>query len=164
MKIGGKLENGSQDGNIMLNKMTVKMNIKFRRIGNARAPEINGNKISLFSNENSKLKAGHRKQIDTGLEIELPEESVGLVTSYEELSLKEGLVILQNFVEDGRLEINVANLGGESVEIEKGMKIAEMIIKKTEKINLEEKKSRDKEITSENNDLEVIKKEINNNQ
>ncbi len=137
-----------------------KIEVKFRRVGNAKAPEIEGNKIIIFANENSAISPKHRKCVKTGLDIVLPQGFIGVIKNDGGVALEKGLVVLEEFLDRREVEIKIINLSSEEVEIKKGMKIAEMVVKKVEMPELEECKSEDKSLTPEGEELKVIKEEI----
>ena len=90
-----------------------------------------------------------RAIIPTGISIELPSGYEAQVRARSGLSIKHGITVVNGvgtIDSDYRGEISVLiiNLGNESFEIEPGMRIAQMIITKYERITWNEVKSLNK--------------------
>lgn len=110
------------------------MELKVKKIdGEAKLP-VCGHKgdagLDLFSCIESKLEAGEVHPIPTGIKIEIPPGYVGLIWDKSGVSLK-GVHRLAGVVDAGyRGEVRVVmvNLGQEPFIIEKGMKIAQLLI------------------------------------
>jgi len=99
--------------------------------------------MDIFSAEDAVIKAGERKNIRTGIKMELPEGFVGLVWDKSGLALKNGIKTMAGVIDSGyRGEIGIvlANLRGQDYKIEKGQKIAQMLIQKAERAEIEEVK------------------------
>lgn len=84
-------------------------------------------------NEPIVIKPGERKLIKTGLAIALPENYEAQVRSRSGLALKNGIAVLNSpgtIDADYRGEVGVIliNLGSENFTIERGMRIAQMVI------------------------------------
>ncbi len=83
--------------------------------------------------ENIVIKPGERKLIKTGISIALPENYEAQVRPRSGLALKNGITVLNTpgtIDADYRGEIGVIliNLGSEDFVIERGMRIAQMVI------------------------------------
>ena len=92
------------------------------------------------------LKSMERKIIPTGLAIELPPGYEAQIRARSGLSIKNGITVVNGvgtIDSDYRGEVGVliVNLGGEPFVIEHGMRIAQMVIAKYEKITWQESKS-----------------------
>lgn len=79
------------------------------------------------------IKPGERKLIKTGLAIALPENYEAQVRSRSGLALKNGIAVLNSpgtIDADYRGEVGVIliNLGSENFTIERGMRIAQMVV------------------------------------
>src|SRR3989344_6346400 len=99
--------------------------------------------MDIFSAEDAVIKAGERKNIRTGIKMELPEGFVGLAWDKRGLALKNGIKTMAGVIDSGyRGEIGVvlANLSGQDYKIEKGQKIAQMLVQKAERAEIEETK------------------------
>ncbi|MDH5707036.1 MAG: dUTP diphosphatase [Candidatus Aminicenantes bacterium] len=86
--------------------------------------------LDLFSSVDDVVRAGEVKPIPTGIKVAVPEGHVALVWDKSGISLK-GIHRLAGVVDSGyRGEVRVvlANLGTEPFVIEKGMKIAQLLI------------------------------------
>ncbi|MDH7512913.1 MAG: dUTP diphosphatase [Clostridiales bacterium] len=86
--------------------------------------------LDLFSAVDDVIGAGEVKAIPTGIKMAIPEGYVGLIWDKSGLSLR-GVHRLAGVVDAGyRGEVRVvmANLGGEPFAIQRGMKIAQMLI------------------------------------
>ena len=99
--------------------------------------------MDIFSVEETIIKSGERKSVRTGVKMELAEGFVALVWDKSGLALKNGIKTMAGVIDSGyRGEIGVvlANLSGQDYKIEKGQKIAQMLIQKVERMEIEEVK------------------------
>ena len=92
-----------------------------------------GMDLRAFIDENIVIKPGERKLIKTGLSIELPVNYEAQVRSRSGLAIKNGVAVLNSpgtIDADYRGEIGVIliNLGEVEFVVEKGMRIAQMVI------------------------------------
>ena len=97
--------------------------------------------MDIFSAEETIIKVGERKNIRTGIKMELPEGFVGLVWDKSGLALKNGIKTMAGVIDAGyRGEIGIVlvNLSGQDYKIEKGQKIAQMLIQKVERAEIED--------------------------
>ncbi|MCR4945083.1 MAG: dUTP diphosphatase [Clostridium sp.] len=99
--------------------------------------------IDLFSIEEAVLKPLERKLIHTGIKIQLPENTEAQIRPRSGLALKNGITVLNTpgTIDEGyRGEIGIIliNLGSEEFKVEEGMKIAQMVIKPTLTLDVEE--------------------------
>ncbi|MEG0296260.1 MAG: dUTP diphosphatase [Clostridium sp.] len=90
--------------------------------------------LDLFSVEEKVINSGEFTLIKTGIKIELPEQTEAQVRPRSGLALKHGVTVLNTpgTIDEGyRGEVGVIliNHGKEAFTVEKGMKIAQMIIK-----------------------------------
>ena len=86
--------------------------------------------LDLFAVDDGLLAPGEIRPISTGIQIAVPDGHVGLIWDKSGISL-QGVHRLAGVVDAGyRGEVRVvlANLGRESFEIRKGMKIAQMLV------------------------------------
>ena len=98
--------------------------------------------MDLFSIEDKTLKPMERKLIRTGIKIELPKNTEAQIRPRSGLALKNGITVLNTpgTIDEGyRGEIGIIliNLSKEEFRVEKGMKIAQMVIKPIININVE---------------------------
>ena len=99
--------------------------------------------MDVFSAEETIIKAGERKSVRTGVKMELPEGFVGLVWDKSGLALKNGIKTMAGVIDSGyRGEIGIVliNLGQSDFKIEKGQKIAQMLVQKVERMEIKETK------------------------
>lgn len=96
--------------------------------------------MDLFSAEEVVLTKGQAVPVPTGIQVAIPEGHVGLVWDKSGISLK-GVHRLAGVIDSGyRGEIKVVmiNLGEESFVVNKGMKIAQMLIQPVHHVDIEE--------------------------
>ncbi len=87
--------------------------------------------FDLRSTDDVKIGAGEKKLIGTGLAMAVPEGHAGLIWDRSGLAAKFGLHVLAGVVDSGyRGEVKVVlyNLGNDEFQVEKGMRIAQMLI------------------------------------
>lgn len=99
--------------------------------------------MDLFSVEEITLKPMERKLIHTGIKIQLPKDTEAQIRPRSGLALKYGITVLNTpgTIDEGyRGEIGIIliNLGSEEFKVEEGMKIAQMVIKPTLTLKVEE--------------------------
>lgn len=99
--------------------------------------------MDLFSVEEALLKPMQRKLIHTGIKIQLPLNTEAQIRPRSGLALKNGVTVLNTpgTIDEGyRGEIGIIliNLGTEDFKVEEGMKIAQMVIKPTLSLDIEE--------------------------
>ena len=109
------------------------MKLKVKLDENARMPQRAHGKdagLDLFSRERRLIWPGMSVVFDTGVHIEIPEGYVGDVdakSSLLEMNLLTAGTIDCGFT--GSIKVKLFNLGGGMVEILKGQKIAQLVIK-----------------------------------
>ena len=99
--------------------------------------------MDLFSVEEITIKPMERKLIHTGIKIQLPKNTEAQIRPRSGLALKHGITVLNTpgTIDEGyRGEIGIIliNLGSEEFKVEEGMKIAQMVIKPTLTLKVEE--------------------------
>ena len=97
--------------------------------------------VDFFAITKHSLKSGERCLVGTGIAMEIPEGYVGLIWDKSGLSAKHGIKVMGGVVDAGyRGEVKVClfNLSGKEFNIEKGDKIAQMLIQKIENPEIEE--------------------------
>jgi len=99
--------------------------------------------MDLFSAEDLVLKPGERKVVSAGIKIAVPEGYEAQVRPKSGLTLNHGITVLNTpgTIDSGyRGEVGVIliNHSQEDFKIEKGSKIAQMVINKIEKVEIEE--------------------------
>ena len=91
--------------------------------------------IDFFATENVLFAPGSQVNVKTGVAIEIPEGYVGLIWDKSSISFNKGLKIMGGVIDAGyRGEIIMSLLNTSKNEqiIEKGQKVAQMIIQKFE--------------------------------
>jgi dUTP pyrophosphatase len=113
------------------------MKVLFRKIDeSARLPEYahpGDAGMDVFSVEDMVLPSGGRALIHTGLVMQLPPDAEAQVRPRSGLALKHGVTVLNSpgTIDAGyRGEVGVIliNLGDETFHVEKGMKIAQLVV------------------------------------
>lgn len=99
--------------------------------------------MDLFSVDEVVLKPMERKLIHTGIRIQLPKNTEAQIRPRSGLALKNGITVLNTpgTIDEGyRGEIGIIliNLGQDDFKITEGMKIAQMVIKPTLSLKIEE--------------------------
>ncbi|HRV71236.1 MAG TPA: dUTP diphosphatase [Thermovirgaceae bacterium] len=99
--------------------------------------------VDLRSCESADIQPGQRMAVGTGMKVEIPEGYECQVRPRSGLALKHGVTVLNapgTIDADYRGEIRVilVNLGESPFRIEKGDRIAQMVLTRVEKINWEE--------------------------
>jgi dUTP pyrophosphatase len=96
--------------------------------------------LDIFSSIECVLKAGEVKPVSTGIRVAVPDGYVGLVWDKSGISL-EGVHRLAGVIDSGyRGEVRVVmvNLGNEPFVIEKGMKIAQLLVQPVSEVKVVE--------------------------
>ena|SRR3989344_1171757 len=97
--------------------------------------------LDIYANEECILMPGHRKDIGTGLHLEIPKEHAGLVWDKSSLPLKYGIKTMAGVIDSnyrGELKIVLINLSSKEFQVAKGMKIAQLLIQKVERAEIKE--------------------------
>lgn len=91
--------------------------------------------LDLFALESVDILPGKRAQVSTGVAVAVPEGYVGLIWDKSGISQKAGLKTLGGVVDAGyrgEILVGLVNLASETYHIEKGAKIAQMLVQKVE--------------------------------
>lgn len=104
--------------------------------------------MDVCSIEETTLAPGERRLVRTGLKMQLPDDAEAQVRPRSGLALKYGVTVLNSpgTIDAGyRGEVGVilANLGSEPFKVEKGMRIAQMVIAPVVRASVEEVASLD---------------------
>ncbi len=97
--------------------------------------------LDLYANENYELRPGEVRGIPTGIAMAIPSGFVGLIWGKSGLAVKAGIDTLGGVIDAqyrGEIIVIVANLGSDSYRVEKGSKIAQILIQKVELFEVEE--------------------------
>jgi dUTP pyrophosphatase len=101
--------------------------------------------LDLFSVEEVMVNKGERKLIHTGIKIQLPKNTEAQIRPRSGLALKYGITVLNTpgTIDEGyrgEIGIIIINHGDEPFLVEENMKIAQMVIKPTITVDVEEVK------------------------
>jgi dUTP pyrophosphatase len=80
-----------------------------------------------------------RKQIKTGIALEIPESCVGLIWDKSGLSHRHGIKTLGGVIDSGyrgEVMIGIINLSNTPYTFEKGHKVAQMIVQRIELVDI----------------------------
>jgi dUTP pyrophosphatase len=97
--------------------------------------------MDLSSVEDMIIPPGERRSVPTGIAIALPDSYVSLVWDKSGPSHKFGVKTLGGVLDSGyrgEYLIGLVNLGQEDFEIKKGQKIAQLLIQRVERPDIEE--------------------------
>lgn len=96
--------------------------------------------LDFYSVEELIIKPNERAAIRTGIKMEIPSGYVGLVWDKSGLALNSGVKTMAGVVDSGyrgEIKIVLVNLSDKNFEIKNGQKIAQMLIQKIEKAEVE---------------------------
>ena len=108
--------------------------------------------LDLFSVMECVLKGGEARAISTGIQVAIPDGYVGLIWDKSGISLKN-IHRLAGVVDSGyrgEIKIVLANLSTEAFSIEKGMKIAQMLVQPIIKVKVVDSEVLDETTRGEN--------------
>lgn len=91
--------------------------------------------IDFYTVENVLFPALGRMQVHTGIAVEIPEGYVGLVWDKSSIAFKHGLKIMGGVIDSsyrGEMIMSLRNLSDKDFLLEKGHKVAQMLIQKFE--------------------------------
>jgi dUTP pyrophosphatase len=121
------------------------MKIKVQKIDPAaKLPVVayNGDAgMDIFSNEDCLINPMEKAVIGTGLKFEIPAKYAGFIWDKSGLAVNNSLKTMAGVLDSGyrgELKIVLINLGKEPYKVEKGKKIAQMIISRVERPNIAE--------------------------
>lgn len=96
--------------------------------------------LDLYSAEEIILKPGERCGVKTGIKMEIPDGHVGLVWDKSGVALNTGIKTMGGVVDSGyrgELKVIMINLSDKDFIIKKHSKVAQMLIKKVERAEIE---------------------------
>lgn len=91
--------------------------------------------IDFYATEEVVFFPGKQMRVSTGIAVEIPEGCVGLIWDKSSVSFNLGLKVMGGVIDSsyrGEVIMNLLNTRDKEVVIEKGQKIAQMIIQKFE--------------------------------
>ncbi len=123
----------------------MKINIKIKRIDKEiELPKYSREgdaALDIRSAETLVLKAGEKRVVKSGIAIELPEGQVGLVWDRGGMAAKHGIHTMAGVLDSnyrGELMIVLKNLSEDNFKIEKGDRIAQLVIQPVSEAVIEE--------------------------
>lgn len=99
--------------------------------------------LDLRASDTFVLKKGEIKVVLTGIQIEIPEGYVGFIWDKSGLAIKYSLKTMGGVIDSGyrgEIMVGIINLGKNDYVLEKGHKVAQMIIQKKENVKIKEVK------------------------
>lgn len=96
--------------------------------------------LDLYSAEDIALKPGERYGVRTGIKIEIPSDHVALIWDKSGVALNTGIKTMGGVVDSGyrgEVKVIMVNLSDKDFTIKKNSKIAQMLIKKFERAEIE---------------------------
>jgi len=97
--------------------------------------------MDFYAVEDVVFAPGKQARVHTGIAIEIPENHVGLIWDKSSISFNLGLKVMGGVIDSsyrGEVIMNLLNTGEREVVIEKGHKIAQMLIQKFEHCDIVE--------------------------
>ena len=97
--------------------------------------------MDLFSFEDVEIPSQDKAVVSTGLKVAIPEGYAGFIWDKSGLAAKNSITTLAGLIDSnyrGELKVVLANLGKDTHVIKKGDKIAQLIVKPVEEVNIEE--------------------------
>lgn len=97
--------------------------------------------MDLFALEDTVVLPGEVTKVRTGIAMQIPDGYVGLCWDKSGISIKHGIKLLGGVIDAGyrgEVIVGLINLGKEAYTFEKGHKIAQMLIQKVARPEIEE--------------------------
>lgn len=95
--------------------------------------------MDLFATEEKILGPGDFWAVPVGFALEIPKGYAGLIWDKSGLSINHGLKILGGVIDSGyrgEVKVGIINLSNSEYKIEKGHKVAQMIVQKIEHVEI----------------------------
>jgi dUTP pyrophosphatase len=134
----------------------IKMQIEIKKLdAGAKLPSYSHRGdagADLYSNEDALIASGDRYLMHTGISMAIPKGYVGLIWDRSGMALKNGMHVLAGVIDSGyRGEIGVVlkNLDKEKFRINKGDRIAQILIQSVEEVEFKEVKDISETIRNE---------------
>ena len=97
--------------------------------------------LDLRANENVSIKPLEQKAVRTGIAIKIPENHVGLIRDRAGMASRMNIHTAAGTFDPaycGEVSVMLINLSDETIDIEKGMRIAQLIILPVKKVDVKE--------------------------
>jgi len=121
------------------------MKLKVKRLNNDAKLPTHGHKgdagMDFYCDHNVTFLPGKQAQVHTGITIEIPEGYVGLIWDKSSISFNLGLKVMGGVIDAsyrGEIIMSMLNTTDKEVMLEKGHKIAQMLIQKFEHCDIVE--------------------------
>ena len=91
--------------------------------------------MDFYTTEEVIFQSGKQMRVPTGIAVEIPEGYVGLIWDKSSVSFNLGLKVMGGVIDSsyrGEIIMNLLNTSDAEVKLEKGQKVAQMIIQKFE--------------------------------
>ena len=108
----------------------------------------------LYSCIECTILPGEQAQINTGLVLLIPQGYVGLIWDKSGIATNHGMHVLAGLIDStyrGEILVVIKNLGKDAFKVEKGMKIAQILIQQIPSITFTEVEALDTTLTRGNN-------------
>src|SRR6056297_2430438 len=108
--------------------------------------------LDIYANEDKIIKSNTRDIISTGIAIAIDKGYVGLVWDKSGIASKKGIKTMGGVIDNGyrgEVKIVLLNTTNEDYTVEKGNKIAQMLIQKIERAEIDEVQDLDETIRGE---------------
>ncbi|OGI75965.1 hypothetical protein A3C67_01190 [Candidatus Nomurabacteria bacterium RIFCSPHIGHO2_02_FULL_42_19] len=97
--------------------------------------------MDFYTVEDVIFPAGKQNEVHTGIAVEIPEGHVGLIWDKSSISFNLGLKVMGGVVDSsyrGEIIMNFLNTSGKDILLEKGHKVAQMLVQKFEHCDIVE--------------------------
>ena len=91
--------------------------------------------VDFYSTEDVLFHPGKQGRVPTGVAVEIPEGYVGLIWDKSSISFNLGLKIMGGVIDSGyrgEIIMSLLNTGDKDILLEKGQKVAQMLVQKFE--------------------------------
>ena len=108
--------------------------------------------MDLYSCENKIIQPNQRELISTGIAMAIPREHVGLIWDRSGMAANHGIKSMGGVIDSnyrGEIKVILHNLTSQPFAVEKGMRIAQMLIQKVEQKTILEVEELDDTIRGE---------------
>ncbi|MEK7089051.1 MAG: dUTP diphosphatase [Patescibacteria group bacterium] len=95
--------------------------------------------MDFYAIEDVVFGSGKQERVHTGVAVEIPENHVGLIWDKSGVSFDLGLKIMGGVIDSGyrgEIIMNLLNTGDKEIILEKGHKVAQMLIQKFERCDI----------------------------
>ncbi len=97
--------------------------------------------LDMYANETVTVEPGKIGKIKSGIQVEIPDEYVGLFWDKSGLSMNHGIKVIAGVLDSGyrgEIVFGVLNLGDKAYTFEKGHKVLQMLVQKVKHVEIEE--------------------------